>query len=81
MEIFGYIVLELISSLIGWVCLYTWYRDRKKVMKVKNERYAGSFSAAGAVLILNFIAGIGAVALSLFLIFFLVSWVYRSISS
>jgi hypothetical protein len=70
MEIFGYIVTEIIVSFIGWVCLYVWYRDSKKVEEVKKEQYAGSFNAAGGVLILNFIAATGAMVISGILIFF-----------
>lgn len=81
MEIFGSLILDLIVSCIGWVCLYVWYRDKKKVEEIKNKKYAGSFRAAGGILILNFIAATGAIALSGFLIFFFVSWVYKSISS
>jgi hypothetical protein len=63
MEIFGFIIIEFIFSFIGWVCLLVWYRDRKKVERVKNEKYAGEFRAAGRVLILNLIAGVGAIAM------------------
>lgn len=81
MEIFGYAIIELMVSFIGWVSLYVWYRDKKKVEEIKNKKYAGSFSAAGGILILNFIAATGAIALSGVLIFLLVSWVYKSISN
>jgi hypothetical protein len=37
MEIFGYIVNEIIVSFIGWVRLYVWYRDSKKVEEVKRN--------------------------------------------
>jgi hypothetical protein len=59
MEILGFILIEIILSGIGWVCLYVWHRDRKKVERIKNEEYAGEYSSAGRVMILNLIAGVG----------------------
>jgi hypothetical protein len=79
MEILEFIVIEFIFSFIGWAFLYVWYRDRKKIEDIKNEKYAGRFSAAGRVLILNLIAGAGAIAMFGIVIFVLVNWVYRSI--
>lgn len=81
MEILGFILTEGILSGIGWVCLYIWHRDRKKIEKIKNEEYAGQYSYAGRVMILNLIAGIGAVAMFGIAIFVLVAWVYRSVTS
>lgn len=81
MEILGSLIIEAIMSFIGWVCLYVWYRDRSKIEMVKNKKYGGTFSGAGVVLILNFIAGTGAIALTGILIFFLVSWIYTFISN
>jgi hypothetical protein len=81
MEIFGFLIIDAILSFIGWVCLYVWYRDRSKIEMVKNKKYGGTFGGAGAVLILNFIAGTGAIALTGILIFFLVSWIYTFISN
>lgn len=79
MEIIGFIIIELIFSTIGWLCLSVWYRDRKKIEKIKDEKYAGQFSGAGRVFILNFIAGVGAIAMFGIVIGLLVSWIYKSV--
>lgn len=74
-------MIEAIFSGIGWICLYLWYRDRKKVEKIKNEQYAGEFSAAGKVLLLNLIAGTGAIVMFGIVIFTLVIWIYKTVAS
>jgi len=85
MEILGYLVVEIILtgilSGIGWVCLYVWYRDRKKIEKIKNEKYAGNYSSVGGVMILNLIAGVGAITLSVGLIFALAAWIYNLVTN
>lgn len=79
--IIGFIVFELIFSAIGWICLLIWYRDREKIKKIKGEKYAGQYSGAGRVFILNFIAGVGAITMFGIVIVFLVLWIYRSITT
>jgi hypothetical protein len=81
MELLGFIIIEALFSCIGWVCLRVWYRDRKKIEKIKNERYGGEYSSAGGVMILNLIAGVGAIAMFGIVIFFLVAWIYKAITS
>jgi len=81
MEILGFILIEIIFSGIGWVCLYVWHRDRKKIEKIKNEEYAGEYSSAGRVMILNLIAGVGAITMFGIVIFFLFAWIYKSITN
>jgi hypothetical protein len=80
MEIIGYVITDIILSSIGWVYLYAWYRDKKKIEKIKDEKYAGRFSTAGRVLILNLIAGAGAIAMFGVAITILVMWIYQSIA-
>jgi hypothetical protein len=75
-----FIIMEVILSGIGWICLHVWYRDRKKVEKIKNEKYAGMYGAAGRVMILNLIAGIGALATFALMIALLVGWIYDAIT-
>jgi len=36
-EILGFIVVEIILSGIGWLCLLVWYRNKKKMEAIKNE--------------------------------------------
>ena len=79
--IIGFIVFELIFSAIGWICLLIWYRDRKKINKIKAEKYAGQYSGGGRVFILNLIAGVGAITMFGIVIVFLVMWIYRSITN
>ena len=79
MEIIGLIITEFIFSAIGWFCLSIWHRDRKKIEKIKDEKYAGEYSGAGRVFILNFIAGVGAIAMFGIAIVVLALWIYRSI--
>jgi hypothetical protein len=78
-EILGAIVIEIIFAGIGWVCLYVWYRDRKKVEEIKNEKYTGDYSSVGRVMILNLIAGVGAIACFGMVILSLAAWIYKSI--
>ena len=78
-ELFGFIFTEFVFSAIGWFCLLVWHRDRKKIEKIKNKEYAGEFSSAGRIFILNFIAGVGAIAMFGIAITFLVLWIYKSI--
>ena len=78
MEIIGFLIIELIFSAIGWFCLSIWYRDRKKIEKVKEEKYAGHYSGAGRVFTLNFIAGVGAIVMFGLVIVFLFKWIYNS---
>jgi hypothetical protein len=79
--IMGFIVWELIFAAIGWICLSIWYRDRKKMEKIKEEKYAGLYSGAGRVFVLNFIAGVGAITLSGVVIAALVKWIYDAIAN
>jgi hypothetical protein len=79
MEIIGFIIIEFIFSAIGWLCLLIWYRDRKKIKKIRDEEYAGKFGAAGRIFILNLIAGTGAITMFGIVITILVTWIYRSI--
>lgn len=79
--IIGFIVFELIFSAIGWICLLIWYRDREKVKKIKEEKYAGQYSGAGRVFILNLIAGVGAIAMFGIVIVVLVMWIYKSLTN
>jgi hypothetical protein len=81
MELIGFIIVECVFSAIGWFCLFVWYRDRKKIEKIKEEKYAGQYSGAGKVFILNLIAGVGAIAMFGIVIVLLISWIYKSITS
>lgn len=81
MEIIGFLIIELVFSFIGWFCLSVWHRDRKKIEKVKDEKYAGQYSGAGRVFILNLIAGVGAIAMFGIVIVLLVTWIYKSIAN
>jgi hypothetical protein len=80
-ELFGFIGLifiEVVYSAIGWFCLLIRHRDRKKIEKIKNKEYAGEFGSAGRIFILNFIAGVGAIAMFGIAITFFVLWIYKS---
>jgi hypothetical protein len=79
-EIVGFIVFEVIFSVIGWVCLYAWYRNRKKMEEIKNKEYAGEYSSVGRVMLLNLIAGVGAISMFGIVIFILISSIYKAIS-
>lgn len=79
MEIIGFIIIEFVFSAIGWFCLSVWYRDRKKIEKIKEEKFAGEYSGAGRVFILNLIAGIGAITMFGIVIVMLVTWIYKSV--
>ena len=62
-QLLASLLTEIVFSAIGWLCLYIWYRNRKKVEEIKNKEYAGYYSAAGRIMILNLIAGVGAISL------------------
>lgn len=81
MEIIGFIIIEVAFSAIGWICLSVWYRDRKKIEKIKEAKYAGHYSGAGRVFVLNLIAGIGAIIMFGVVIAVLVSWTYKLIAN
>ena len=80
MEIIGFILIELVLSAVGWLCLSVWYRDRKKIEKIKQEKFAGEYSAAGRIFLLNLVAGVGAIAMFGIVIVALVLWIYKSLS-
>lgn len=56
------------------------YRNRNTIEQIKKEKYAGEFSAAGKVLILDFIALTGGVVtlgfVMLVVIYSLYKWIY-----
>ena len=79
MEIFGFIIIEIVFSAIGWCCLFIWYRDRKKIEKIKEKEYAGLYSAAGRIFLLNLVAGVGAVTMFGIVIVLLVSIIFKAI--
>lgn len=79
-EILGVFVIELIFSGIGWICLYVWYRNRKKMEDIKNKKYAGEYSSVGRIVMLNLIAGVGAIVMFGNVLFFLGFWIYKAIT-
>jgi len=81
MEVLGFILIEVIFSGIGWVCLYVWHRDKKKIEKIKNEEYAGEYSSAGRIMILNLIAGVGAITMFGIVLCFLIAWIYKAVTN
>lgn len=80
-EIVGFLVFEVLFAAVGWVCLFVWYRNRKKVQEIKDRKYAGDYSVAGRVMFLNLIAGIGAITMFGIVIFFLGGWIYKLIAN
>lgn len=80
-ELLGFIFFEVVLSAIGWVCLYVWYRNREKMEKVRDEKYAGEYSSAGMVMLLNLVAGAGAITMFGIVVFFLGAWIYKAIVS
>jgi hypothetical protein len=78
-EILGLFFVEIIFSVIGWICLYVWYRNRKKMEEIKNKEYAGEYSSVGRVMMLNLAAGLGAIAMFSIVIFLLGSLVWKAI--
>lgn len=44
MEMFGFAIMQVVFAGIGWLCLYAWYWDQKKVSRVVTEKYYGSYS-------------------------------------
>lgn len=79
MEIIGYILVDVFIAGIGWLCLWVWYRNRKKVQQVRDEQFAGSYGAAGRIFILNLIAGAGAVTMIGIIIALVIHWVYEAL--
>ncbi len=74
-----FIVTEVVLAGLGWLCLYVRYRNRKKMEEIKNKKYAGEYSAVGHVMILNLIAGAGAIGLFGMLVVLLGLWIYQLI--
>lgn len=79
MEILVFIFIEIILTGIGWLCLFIWYRDKRKVKEIRDKKYAGEYSAVPRILILHLIAGIGAITMFSVVIYFLGVWIYRAI--
>jgi len=77
MELLAVFVMEFVFAAIGWFCLLVWYRDRKKIQQIKNDQYAGHYSGAGRIFVLNFVAGIGAITMFGMVILILILSVYR----
>ena len=80
-EILGGLVIELIFSGIGWICLSVWYRNRKKMEEIKDREYAGDYSSVGRVMVLNLIAGAGAICMFGMVIFSIGHWIYKAITN
>jgi hypothetical protein len=80
-EIVGFLVFELIFSGIGWLCLYVRYRNKKKMEEIKVRKYAGEYSAVGRIMILNLIAGIGAISCFGIVVSALFYWIYKAIEN
>lgn len=80
-EILGFIVIDLIFAAIGWICLLIWYRDRKKIQKIRDEKYAGQYGGAGKVFILNLIAGVGAITMFGLVILVIIWAIYKAIGN
>ena len=49
--------------------------------EIKNKEYAGEYSSVGRVMILNLIAGAGAIFMFGSVIFFLGLWIYKAITN
>ena len=80
-ELIGFVFFEIIFSGIGWLCLYVWYRNRKKMEEIKNKEYAGEYSAVGRVMLLNLVAGVGAISMFGIVIYALFFWIYNAITN
>ena len=78
-ELVVFVVMEVILAGIGWLCLFVWFRNRQKMEEIRNKKYAGRYSAVGGVMILNLIAGIGAITMFGIVISFLGYWIYQAI--
>jgi hypothetical protein len=54
-----YLIGKPVLSLIGFLYLRLQYKDKQLIAKIRDEKYNGEYSAAGLVIVLNTIAGIG----------------------
>ena len=80
-RILAVVIFETIFSGIGWVCLFVMYRSKRKMEEIKNLKYAGEYSLAGRVMLLNLIAGVGAMIMFGIVVFILYSWIYNSMTN
>lgn len=55
---FQFLIGNILFSFVGRAYLYLRYRDRETINKIKEEKYAGHFSHAGRVVMLNIVAGL-----------------------
>ena len=62
------LISNLIFSGVGRLYLLIRYRDFELIKKIKDEKYAGYYSIAGRVVVLNIIAGLGALVVFALLI-------------
>ena len=76
---FESLIFEGIFNLIGRAWLYVRYRDTAKVEKILHKEYHGLFSIAGRIYVLNFIAGVGALSLSVLLIMAIFTMIWNAI--
>ena len=63
MEFLIPILFEPIATAIGWLCLWIWHRDIKKVKQVRDDEFDGSYVAVTKWILMNIIAAIGTVVL------------------
>jgi len=76
----SYLFAEFFFSLFGRIVLFIMYRNVDKMRKVRDAEYAGYYSGAGRVYLLNAVAFIGAASLTIFLIVYIVKLILGVIS-
>ena len=71
------LIINAFFASVGWVYLFIKYRSNEKVQEFIENEYKGYYSIAGRVYLLNFIAFIGALGLTIILIALIITTLWR----
>jgi len=69
----------IITPLFGWLLLVVKLRSTSAAKKERDEKYGGDYGVVGVVVLLNTIAGVGALIMIVVVFFFLYKLVFGTL--
>ncbi len=69
----------IIAPLFGWLFLIIKHRSQSGAKKERDARYGGDYGVVGIVVMLNTIAGVGALIMVILVLFFLYKLVFGTL--